>query len=108
MEVLPAARYTNEIWTRDGEGWPRLVRDLSSYAFSPLRAGELTLSRGSGRQLPPILLVSAENASLACLSRLEHEYTLRAELDAAWAAHPIELSRHRNRLALVLEDPGGT
>jgi predicted ATPase/signal transduction histidine kinase/GAF domain-containing protein len=84
------------------------VRDLSSYAFSLLRAGELTLSRGSGKELPPILLVTAENASLACLNRLEHEYTLRAELDAAWAAHPIELSRHRNRLALVLEDPGGT
>jgi predicted ATPase/signal transduction histidine kinase/GAF domain-containing protein len=84
------------------------VRDLSSYAFSPLRAGELTLSRGAGKGLPPILLVTAENASLACLNRLEHEYTLSAELDSAWAAHPIELSRHRNRLALVLEDPGGT
>jgi serine/threonine protein kinase/tetratricopeptide (TPR) repeat protein len=84
------------------------VSDLSSYAFSPLRAGELTLYRGSGEGLPPVLLVTAENASLACLNRLEHEYTLRADLDAAWAAHPIELSRHRNRLALVLEDPGGT
>jgi predicted ATPase/signal transduction histidine kinase/GAF domain-containing protein len=83
------------------------VRDLSTYAFSPLRAGELALSRGSGPGLPPILLVTAENASLACLNRLEHEYTLGPELDRAWAAHPIELSRHRNRMALVLEDPGG-
>jgi predicted ATPase/signal transduction histidine kinase len=83
------------------------VRDLSSYAFSPLRAGELTLSRGSGKELPPILLVTAESASLACHNRLEHEYALGAQLDPAWAAHPIELSRHRNRLALVLEDPGG-
>jgi PAS domain S-box-containing protein len=83
------------------------VRDLSSYAFSPLRDGGFALYRGSGKGLPPILLVTAENASLACLNRLEHEYTLRADLDAAWAAHPIELSRHRNRLALVLEDPGG-
>ena len=107
MEVLPAARYTNEIWTRDSEGWPRLVSDLSSYAFSVLRDGDLTLYRGSGRELAPILLATAENASLACLNRLEHEYTLRADLDAAWAAHPIELSRHRNRPALVLEDPGG-
>ena len=83
------------------------MRDLSSYAFSPLRAGELTLSRGSGKELPPILLVTAESASLACHNRLEHEYALGAQLDPAWAAHPIELSRHRNRLALVLEDPGG-
>jgi predicted ATPase/signal transduction histidine kinase len=86
----------------------RVVRDLSGYAFSPLRSGDLTLFRGSGEALPPILLVTAENASLECLNRLEHEYTLGTELDAAWAAHPIELSRHRNRLALVLEDPGGT
>jgi PAS domain S-box-containing protein len=83
------------------------VRDLSSYAFSPLRDGDLTLQRGSGSGVAPVLLLTAKDASLACLKRLEHEYTLGAELDAAWAAHPIELSRHRNRLALLLEDPGG-
>jgi predicted ATPase/signal transduction histidine kinase len=84
------------------------VTELSSYAFAQLRDGELTLYRGCGEGLPPILLATAENASLACLNRLEHEYTLRADLDTAWATRPIELSRHRNRLALVLEDPGGT
>jgi PAS domain S-box-containing protein len=83
------------------------VGDLSSYAFSPLRDGDFALYRGSGKGLRPILLVTVENASPAWLNRLEHEYALRADLDAAWAAHPIELSRHRNRLALVLEDPGG-
>jgi predicted ATPase/signal transduction histidine kinase/GAF domain-containing protein len=83
------------------------VRDLSRYAFSALRDGDLTLYRGSGNGLPPILLLAAENNSLGCVTRLEHEYALRADLDAAWTAHPIELSRHRNRLALVLEDPGG-
>jgi predicted ATPase/signal transduction histidine kinase len=67
----------------------------------------LALYRGSGKGLPPILLVTAESSSLACLKRLEHEYTLGAELDAAWAAHPVQLSRYRNRPALVLEDPGG-
>jgi predicted ATPase/signal transduction histidine kinase len=84
------------------------VRDLSSYAFSPLRDGDLALYRGSGKGLPPILLVTAESPSLACLKRLEHEYALKPELDAAWAAQPMELSRYRSRLALVLEDPGGT
>src|SRR5271168_3925589 len=83
------------------------VRDLSNYAFSPLRDSDITLHRGSGAGVAPILLVTAENASRACLKRLEHEYALRAELDAAWAAHPIELFRHHNRLALLLEDPGG-
>jgi len=83
------------------------VSDLSSYAFSSLRDGDIKLHRGSGPGVAPILLVTAENASRASLKRLEHEYALRADLDAAWAARPIELSLHRNRSALVLEDPGG-
>jgi PAS domain S-box-containing protein len=91
----------------DLEGDAGLMRDLSSYAFSPLREGDIALYRGSGEGLPPILLVTVENASLACLRRLEHEYALGADLDAAWAARPIELSRHLNRSALLLEDPGG-
>ena len=83
------------------------MSDLSKYAFSSLRDGDLTLQRGSGSGVAPVLLLTAENTSLASLKRLEHEYALRADLDAAWAAHPIELSRHRNRLALLLQDPGG-
>src|SRR5260370_26703579 len=54
-----------------------------------------------------MLLVRAEKAAASSRNRLEDECTLRAGLDAAWAARPIDLSRHRNRLALVLEDPGG-
>jgi predicted ATPase/signal transduction histidine kinase len=98
----------SEIKPKVSRGAPGLVSNLSSYAFSALRHGDLTLYRGSAQELPPILLATAENASPACLNRLEHEYTLRADLDAAWAAQPLELSRHRNRLALVLGDPGGT
>jgi predicted ATPase/signal transduction histidine kinase len=83
------------------------VSDLSSYVFSSLRDGDFKLHRGSGPGVAPILLVTAENASRGSLQRLEHEYALRADLDAAWAARPIELFLHRNRSALVLEDPGG-
>jgi PAS domain S-box-containing protein len=83
------------------------VQELSSYAFSPLREGDIALYRGSGNALAPILLVAAEETSLDCVKRLEHEYALKAELDAAWAARPIALSRHNYRLGLVLEDPGG-
>src|SRR5271170_3972413 len=83
------------------------MRDYSNYAFSSLRDGDLTLQRGSSGGVAPVLILTAENTSLACLKRLEHEYALRGDLDAAWAAHPIELSRHRDRLALLLEDPGG-
>jgi predicted ATPase/signal transduction histidine kinase len=83
------------------------VSDLSGYAFSSLRDGDFKLHRGSGHGLAPILLVTAENASRPSLKRLEHEYALRADLDGAWAAHPIELTRYNGRSALVVEDPGG-
>ena len=38
---------------------------------------------------------------------LEHEHSLWAELDPAWAVLPIELTQHEGRTVLVLEDPGG-
>ncbi|MBV8587043.1 MAG: AAA family ATPase, partial [Verrucomicrobia bacterium] len=41
------------------------------------------------------------------LKRLEHEYSLREELDSAWAARPIAITRHWDRPVLVLENPGG-
>jgi predicted ATPase/signal transduction histidine kinase len=83
------------------------VVDLSNYALSPLRTGALTLYRGSGNGVASALFVTAENNSLVCLKRLEHEYELRGELDAAWAARPVALSRYNTRPTLVLEDPGG-
>ena len=62
--------------------------DLSGYALSLLRSGDLTLYRGTGKGVASVLLVSAENGSLVYLNRLEREYALRGELDAAWAARP--------------------
>jgi predicted ATPase len=38
---------------------------------------------------------------------MEHEYSLRAKLDPAWAVRPLALAEHQGRPALVLEDPGG-
>src|SRR5712671_2298174 len=84
-----------------------LVNELLSYVFSPLREGDIALYRGSGNGLAPILLVAAEDTSLGCVERLEHEYGFKAELDADWAARPIALTHYNDRLTLVLEDPGG-
>src|SRR6202165_5793542 len=81
--------------------------ELSRYAFSPLREGDFTLYRGSCNGMAPILLVAAEDASPWSSKRLEHEYGLKAELDVSWAARPVALSRYNDRMALVLEDPGG-
>src|SRR6202035_2598901 len=84
-----------------------LVNELLSYVFSSLREGDIALYRGSGRGLAPILLVATEKTSLGCVERLEHEYALKAELDADWAARPIALTHYNGGMALVLEDPGG-
>ena len=65
---------------------------LSSYAFSPLRDGDIALYRGSGNGLAPILLVAAEENSP---ERLEHEYALKEELDADWAARPVRSEERR-------------
>ena len=84
------------------------MNELSSYAFSPLREGDFALYRGFGSGLAPILLVAADKTSLGSIERLEHEYALKAELDAGWAARPVALTHHNDRMTLVLEDPGGT
>jgi PAS domain S-box-containing protein len=83
------------------------VKELSGYALSPLREGDIALYRGSGNGLAPILLVAAEETSVGCVARLENEYALKGELDPDWAARPVALTHDSDRMALVLEDPGG-
>ena len=83
------------------------MNELLSYEFSPLTEGDFALYRGSGDGLAPILLAAAEKTALACVERLEHEYALKGELDADWAARPVALTQYNNRMTLVLEDPGG-
>ena len=39
------------------------------------------------------------------LKRLEHEYSLREELDREWAVRPLTLNRRGGQVMLVLEDP---
>src|ERR1700723_1840855 len=81
------------------------------YVLVPLREGaDLTLYRGRQSGNPsPVLVVAltGEQPSPQSLRRLEHEYSLAAELDPAWAARPLALSRYEGRTILVLKDPGG-
>src|ERR1700754_4934787 len=83
------------------------MNELSGYVFSSLREGDIALYRGSGKGLTPILLVTAEETSPGYVERLEHEYALKSELDADWAARPVALTHNNGRMTLVLEDPGG-
>ena len=71
---------------------------------------DFTLYRGwQPGNASPVLAVAptAEHPSPQTLRRLEHEYSLAAELDPAWAARPLALTRHEGRTILVLKDPGG-
>ena len=48
-----------------------------------------------------------EHTAPRSLRRMEHEYSLQAELDPAWAVRPVALSAEQGRSVLVLEDCGG-
>jgi PAS domain S-box-containing protein len=56
-----------------------------------------------------VLLLAPASArpTVETLRKLEHEYSLRDQLDSAWAVRPLMLAEHRGDSALVLEDPGG-
>src|SRR5580658_3313905 len=83
----------------------------SEYVLEPIRdSAEFTLYRARQRGNPSPLLVvaaAAEQPLPQSLQRLEHEYSLAAQLEPAWAAKPLALTRHEGRTILVLADPGG-
>jgi PAS domain S-box-containing protein len=89
--------------------------ELTEYAFEPLRKDEeFILYRGRSRNpkdagAPSILSLAPVSIRPApeTVKKIEHEYSFRSELDAAWAIRPLALSRHNERTVLVLEDPGG-
>src|SRR3984885_5671217 len=85
--------------------------ESSGYLLVPLREGaDFTLYRGRQHGNPsPVLVVALtrEQSSPQSLRRLEHEYSLAAELDPAWAAQPLTRTRYEGRTILVLKDPGG-
>jgi PAS domain S-box-containing protein len=83
----------------------------SGYLLEPLREeAEFTLYRGrqSGNQMPILALaLAADQPSPQSLRRLEHEWSLAADLDTAWTAQPLALTRYHGRATLILKDPGG-
>ena len=69
--------------------------DLPLYSFSKLREeGELAVFRGMRPDDgAPVLLIAAasEHPSPSSINRIKHAYSLRDELDSAWAIRPLEL-----------------
>jgi PAS domain S-box-containing protein len=52
-----------------------------------------------------VLVPAVQHPSPDILKRLEHEYSLREELDREWAVRPLALNRRDGQTMLVLEDP---
>ncbi|MGD0648413.1 MAG: protein kinase, partial [Acidobacteriaceae bacterium] len=87
------------------------ISGSSGFVLEPLREGaDFILYRGrQDDDSSPVLAVAlaAEQASTEGLRRLEHEYSLAADLDPEWAAKPLALTRHEGQTVLILKDPGG-
>jgi len=87
--------------------------ELSQYVFEALREDEeFVLYRGGQSNQPgssSILLLAPASMqpALETIRKIEYEYSLRGELDSAWAVRSLALSEHNGQTALVLEDPGG-
>src|SRR5947208_4465044 len=87
--------------------------DHSEYSLETIRNdGEFILYRGR-RQTDATpssvfaLTPASERPPLESLRRMEHEYSLRTDLDSGWSVSPIALVPYKERTMLVLTDPGG-
>src|ERR1043166_4694689 len=86
---------------------------FSDYILDPIRKDEefvLCRGRDPGRtDAPSVLLIStvSKQPSPGTLKKLENEYSLKDELNSAWAVRPLALSQESVQATLVLEDPGG-
>jgi len=95
--------------------WQTAALEFSDEPRQTLREdGEFVLyralCRSSNNAVPQPALVVAplrEHTAPRSLRRMEHEYSLRAELEPAWAVRPVALAAHQGRPVLVLGDPGG-
>jgi serine/threonine protein kinase len=87
--------------------------ELSEYLLEALREDdEFVLYRGEHSNQPSspsvlLLAPASTRPALETVKKIEHEYSLRDELDSAWAVRSLTLSEHRGQTTLVLEDRGG-
>src|SRR5260370_32697103 len=91
-----------------------MIVELSEYVLEVLRKDEkFILYRGQHHQSqvnPQSILVLVPVSTRPApksLERMEHEYSLRAELDRAWAVRPVALSPHKGQPMLMFEHPSG-
>jgi len=87
---------------------------ISDYILEPIRKDEefvLYRAQNPGRtDMPPFLLLKPVSArpTLESLKKLEREYSLKDELNSAWAVRPLSLFHDDGgQPTLKLEHPGG-
>src|SRR6267378_4272605 len=100
------------IWVLPGFKQRPDVVEISEYVRECLREDEefiLYRGRASEAEVPSVLLLTPASSRPApeTLKKIDNEYSLRDDLDAAWALRPLVLSQYDGQKTLVLEDPGG-
>jgi predicted ATPase/GAF domain-containing protein len=87
--------------------------ERSQYVLESLRKDEEFVlyreerSNQAGSPFVLLLAPASTRPALETLKKLEHEYSLRDELDSTFAVRPLALSQQHGQMTLVLEDPGG-
>ena len=90
-----------------------IIVELSQYVLKAHRRdAEFVLYRSEQSNQPGspsvfLLTPASMQPALETIKKIEHEYSLRDELDSAWAVRSLALSEPRGQVTLVLEDPGG-
>ena len=87
--------------------------DLSQYRLETLRQdGDFILYRGlrqtkAETSAPSILALSPvmERPAPATIKKIEHQFSLKDEVDPGWAIRPIVLTQQQGRSMLLFEDP---
>src|SRR5690348_7624639 len=89
--------------------------NLSQYQLETLHQdGEFILYRGLRQTMAEagprcILALSPvmEHPAPETLKKIEHEFSLKDELNPAWAVRPIAVTQQQSRTMLIFEDPDG-
>ena len=89
------------------------IVERSEYILETLRKDEAFVlyrqerSNHAGSSSVLLLVPASTRPAPETLKKIEREYSLRDELNPAWAVRSQALSEEHGRMVLVLEDPGG-
>src|SRR5215813_3915597 len=80
-----------------------LQQDGEFILYRGLRQSKAETSPASILALSPVM----EHPAPATIKKIEHEFSLKDELNSAWALRPVVLTQEQSRSMLLFEDPDG-